>query len=104
MALLIMIIVGAVALWLWVRGNPLGAVGVFLAEVFLFGPPAHPGWSWTNPDDVELIALFAAIALAPIALRAFKRNGGILASLVGPAPTDEPYEPPLEVRMRQPGD
>ena len=61
--------IGIVVLWLWVRGRSLGAVGTFLALIFIFGPSAQPSWSWSDPDDEGLIALFAGIALLPLAVR-----------------------------------
>jgi hypothetical protein len=79
---------------------------MLMALVFTFGPAAHPDWSWTNLDDVKLIALFAAISIAPKFLRwlwrDIKAGGGLLASLG--APTDQPYEPPIAVRLKRPGD
>jgi hypothetical protein len=99
LALIVLLIVGLVALWLWVRANPLGALGVFLAEIFLFGPAAHPGWSWSNPDDEWLIAGFAAVALAPILLKALaiylhsEQNARRLINRS--LPSDETFSEPL---------
>ena len=71
----ILLIVGIGVLWLWVRGNILGMIGMFAALVFTFGPSAHPDWSWHNQDDDRLIAFFLLIAIAPIALLHWAREG-----------------------------
>lgn len=67
-----------------------------MVELTAFGPGSHPDWSWTNEDDVKLIALLVAIAVAPIVIRwgwrDMQRGGGFLASLGAP--------PPLDMKMR----
>jgi hypothetical protein len=78
-------------LWLWVRGNPVGALGMFAALVFTVGPATHPDWSWTNQNDIPLIALLAVIALAPFAIRDVWRHGGLMGWIDGnlvPPPKD----------------
>jgi hypothetical protein len=83
----IILAIGIVVLWLWIRGRPLGVLGMFLALIFIFGPATQPSWSWSDPDDEGLIAFFLLIAIAPIGLRLICREmaryGGMMGWIAG---------------------